>query len=59
MHGGIAKFRDLGWFSTPDGDRLDILTVEVVSPTEGQMTGTIGGFAGDCLVTLFLSSAGD
>lgn len=58
LHGNASKFRDGGFFSTP-GDRLDVLNVSVVSPTEGRIEGTIGGAFGDVFLTTFLSSAGD
>jgi len=58
IHGGIAKWRDAGFFSTP-GDRLDVSDVVIASPTEGRIEGSMGGAFGDVFVTPFLSSAGD
>lgn len=58
ISGGIAKWRDNGFFSTP-GDRLDVSDVVIASATEGRIEGSMGGVFGDVFVTPFLSSAGD
>jgi hypothetical protein len=56
IHGNIARFRDIGFFSGTGNDRLVITDVTSPTATEGRITGTI---AGDTRVVLFLSSAGD
>lgn len=57
VFGNIAKWRDLGFFS-PTNDLFEVLDVRF-SGTEATIEVQHGGVAGDNLITLFLSSAGD